>query len=540
VPEGFWAAVLPPCLAGLACSFLIESVLRPRPAAPWRRPAAALAVHAGVWIAAFAIEMALFRRPVFAAVNVLAIQGVLVLVSNAKYQALREPFVHADFSYFTDALRHPRLYLPFFGVRLALLALAGYGLALWAGLAFEPAVAGPLGIPDGDPGLGKTAPLGRSLAAMAILALAGVLVAAAAGRRLSATYIDAAADLQTLGLTAAAWAYAVAERRPIPPALLQAAPFARDAAARPSPSTPAAPAMSARAPGPGRLPDLVVVQSESFFDVRRYCPLVRHDVLARFDTLRERAALAGRLKVAAWGANTVRTEFAFLSGLAESRLGVHRYNPYRRLAGQAIPTLASYLRALGYRTLCVHPYDGAFYRRHRVFPAMGFDEFVDISGFPGAERSGPYVGDHAVAGRIVSELQRPDRRQPLFVYAITMENHGPLHWETVTDQDARQALSAAMPPGCQDLVAYARHLRNADAMFGRLAHALAASPRPAGLCLFGDHVPIMDEVYRHLGHPDGDTDYLVWTKAEPAGTLRQDLHAHELAPAFLRQMGLLA
>ena len=526
------------CLLGLALSFAMETLLRPRPDAPWRRPPAALAVHAGVWFAAFSLELALFRRPVFAAANVLAIQCVLVLVSNAKYRALREPFVYADFSYFTDALRHPRLYLPFFGLRLAVLALAGYGLALWAGLAFEAPVAGAPALAGDSPGSGKP-PLDRFLAAMGASALAGILAAAAAGRRLSASYTNAAADLRRLGLAAAAWAYALAERRPLSPALAQAAPFAADPPAAPS-SPPSGHPRATVPRGPASLPDLVVVQSESFFDIRRYCPLVRADVLARFDTLRARAALAGRLRVAAWGANTVRTEFAFLSGLPESALGVHRYNPYRRLAGPAIPTLASYLRARGYRTVCVHPYDGRFYGRDRVFPAMGFDDFIDISGFPDAERPGPYVGDLAVAERIAAELQRPGRAQPLFIHAITMENHGPLHWECVTEADARQVLSGPMPADCQDLVAYARHLRNADAMFDHLAQTLSALPHSAGLCLFGDHVPIMDKVYRRLGHPDGDTDYLIWTPQSPAAPVRADLAAHALAPAFLRQMGLLA
>lgn len=55
---------------------------------------------------------------------------------------LREPFVYSDFEYFTDALRHPRLYLPFLGWPAALLLACGYGLALWAGLALESSATG--------------------------------------------------------------------------------------------------------------------------------------------------------------------------------------------------------------------------------------------------------------------------------------------------------------------------------------------------------------------------------------------------------------
>src|SRR3546814_13076852 len=103
-------------LGGLALSWGIELLLQPRPVAPWRRPPAALAVHLGTWTLAFALALLLYRRPVFAALNALAIELVIVLVSNAKFKVLREPFIYADFESFTDAIRHPRLYLPLLSI----------------------------------------------------------------------------------------------------------------------------------------------------------------------------------------------------------------------------------------------------------------------------------------------------------------------------------------------------------------------------------------------------------------------------------------
>nr|WP_329305377.1 hypothetical protein [Bordetella pertussis] len=135
--ETFWLALAPAWAGGLVLSWALEALLRPPVQPPWRRPAWMLLLHAGVWTLLFALELALFRRPYFGAINVLAIEAVLVLVSAAKARVLREPFVYSDFEYFTDALRHPRLYLPFLGWPAALLLACGYGLALWAGLALE-------------------------------------------------------------------------------------------------------------------------------------------------------------------------------------------------------------------------------------------------------------------------------------------------------------------------------------------------------------------------------------------------------------------
>jgi len=466
---------------GLVASALMGAVLRPRPVAPWRRPWAANATHAGIWLMAYAAELLLFGRPCFAMFNVLAIEGVIVLVSLAKYDALREPFVFQDFDYFTDAIRHPRLYLPFFPWLYAVAAAVGYGAALWLGLVLEPAVIHAARV--------------RGLAVVLLLALSGWGLARVGGRRLAPTF-EADDDLRRLGLLAALWAYGRAER--VAPGLGTGdAPVRGPFRAVPPARTPAC------------LPDLVTIQSESFFDVRRTYPIVKQEVLQGFDGLRAQAAVYGELDVAARGANTVRTEFAFLTGLAPRDLGVHRFNPYRKLARRGVPTVASYLRKLGYRTVCVHPYHGSFYGRDTVLPALGFDEFIDIQAFGEKQKDGANIGDRALGGYVSALLQRDDPR-PLYIHVITMENHGPLHLESVNAADARQVLNGPMPAGCEDLVAYARHLCNADDMLSALAQTLACNGRPAGLCVFGDHIPIMAKVYRALGQPSGTTDALIW------------------------------
>lgn len=528
--EAFWIPLLPPYLIGLALSWAIEAMLTPRPVAPWRRPAAANAVHVGVWTLAFALELALFRRPYFGVANVLAIQLLIVLVSNAKYRALREPFVYPDFEYFTDAIKHPRLYLPFFGLARALAAGGGYGAALWAGLVLEDSVTAGAGIwlvsfaelPQEhifDP----TAPVVPFFAFTLSLATVGAVLALFAGKR-NLLDFDAVGDLRRQGLASALWMYGRSERQSSAD-LRDNAPFAK---AKPPDAL------------PDTLPDLVVVQSESFFDARRAYPgLLREDILRNFDLLRSEAVAHGQLRVPAWGANTVRTEFAFLSGIGANDLGVHQYNPYRKLVGQGFPTIASYLKSLGYRTVCVHPYHRSFYRRDKVLPLMGFDEFVGIEAFQNAEKDGSYVGDRALGAYVIQMLKHVTDR-PVYLHIITMENHGPLHWDSVTDGDRAGVLSQKIPAECRDLVAYARHLRNADAMLGELRKVLAARERKASVCFFGDHVPIMPEVYRNLGHTDGATNYVLWNSGYRGVTTESNQDVAELGSAYLRIVGLIA
>ena len=131
--EIYWVKLLPALLGGAVVSVLIERLLTPRPML--KRPAATWMLHVGMWLLAFAFELSLFQRPWFAAAFVLAFLLFVVLVSNAKFSSLREPFIFSDFEYFIDALRHPRLYIPFLGWWRAALALAGFIVgSMWGSL----------------------------------------------------------------------------------------------------------------------------------------------------------------------------------------------------------------------------------------------------------------------------------------------------------------------------------------------------------------------------------------------------------------------
>lgn len=487
---------------GVLLSVLLEQGLQPRPrlARPWR----AWALHAGLWLLPFGALVLALGRPWFAAAAVNALILLLVLVSNAKYRVLREPFVFMDYEYFTDALRHPRLYIPFFGWGKALLAAITFALAVWIGLTGETVPAARFRLAGQAGGI-----VGVFLLSCALLALGS-----RPGLRVSLRPDE---DLAALGLLACLWSYGVGHFYP---------PEARSAFSR-----------WKQGAHRGRvLPHLMAVQSESFFDPRPLYGGISLDVLGRYDNIKAQAAAYGSLKVPAWGANTVRTEFAFLTGLDENSLGVHRFNPYQAIkAGWRPGSLATYLRSLGYRTVCVHPYLSDFYGRNRVLPALGFDEFLDIRAFAHAPRFGPYVSDLAVTEIVGTALRQATA--PVFVFVITMENHGPLHLEKVNAADVAALYTRPPPPGCDDLTVYLRHLRNADQMIGRLTEMLAACGRPAGLCWYGDHVPIMPSVYARLGEPDGTTEYLLWAHEGAAVPKKMQVSVHELALLWLRTMG---
>lgn len=483
-------------VVGLALSFAVVALLRPALPAPWRWAWQGVTLHAGLWLIMHALLVLVLGRPWFAMAIGLAFLMLLVQVSNAKFHSLREAFVFQDFEYFTDAIRHPRLYIPFLGWwKFALIAVVVVG-ALGIGLWLEAAPTGRFSL-YGQ--LGEVAVL--------LIAGGGLLFVSQGGP--SPVFMPDE-DMRRLGYLASLWRYGWAERSPmiLPNQLPEAASLSPEC------------------------PDLVVVQSESFFDARRLFPGILPEVLAEFDRLKAEALCQGRLAVPAWGANTVRSEFAFMSGVEAALLGVHRFNPYRRILSGRVFTLVSVLKAAGYRTVCIHPYPASFYGRDVVYSHLGFDEFVDIRSFEGAERFGPYVSDAAVAAK-VGAIMAQQSSQPVFIFVITMENHGPLHLEKTAAEDLSSLYAEYPPPDCDDLTVYLRHLRNADRMMGRLAEMLRGHGRSARLCWYGDHVPIMPDVYRQLGDPPGNTDYFIWSNQSAGEGLNKPLAVHRLATELL-------
>ncbi|QFU01712.1 Sulfatase [Halomonas sp. THAF5a] len=492
-----------PWLCGLGLTLGLEALLRPAVARFWRRPLATHLVHLGTWSLVYALFVLVLQRPWFAMAFIAALLLVVVQSSNTKWQTLREPFIYQDFEYFLDAIRHPRLYVPFFGIGLALGAITAGALAIGGFLLLEPSLL------TGD------RPVHAFIALLVSLPLAALLIMLGL-RRLPSCILVPQQDLHRLGLFSALWAYGRLASQPLAAPTGDAFP-------------PAQPTRRAQQD----LPHVVAVQSESFFDPRDWCPALEHGVLAEYDEMVLEAVAHGPLRVPAWGANTVRTEAAFLTGLDQVALGIHRFNPYHPLTRQGVPSLASRLRGLGYRTVCVHPYPAGFYARDRVMPRLGFDDFIDIRAFDETERCGQYVGDVAVADKVGKLLTDQDNR-PLFVFAITMENHGPLDLDPLDPgpPEAWFTPGVTIPSGeCGELLNYLAHLRNADRMTRRLRQALRDAPREGLLCWYGDHVPIMPRAYHRFGLPDGSTTYTLWSTWQRQGA------ASDHAPLYANQLG---
>jgi hypothetical protein len=291
------------------------------------------------------------------------------------------------------------------------------------------------------------------------------------------------------------------------------------------------------------LPDIVVVQSESLFDPARLRNVLSGRYLDRYHALADRSATAGELGVPTFGGGTIRTEFEVLTGAPLASLGGIQY-PWLELDRDAYPGLTRVLEAHGYRSVAIHPNAAAFWNRARAFPALGFGRFIDAESFPKDRIVGLFTSDAALTDRVLDELA--DDGPPQFVFAISMENHGPFDWRP--GLDAQRLAALPMPErldagGRLWLGNYLYLLDDADRELGRLADALAQRKRRTLLLFYGDHLPDLGPVYAQLGFDDGreanrqPVPWLLLDNTEPRPR-RLDTRAWMLPGVLLHAAGI--
>lgn len=419
------------------------------------------AIHLGL----YCLMLAASLRPLSALVLFLAVLSGFLIADRAKLRVVKETLVFSDIALLGQLAQHPGLYMSHMrGRMLPLLGLALGAAALVLFVVLEQPV-----------------PVRFGLASAAL----GVLLLLAAGwlagplTRSPLLLQEPDFSGRTFGLPAALllqWLGWLRQKR--------------DNEAVPLPDEPELPVADC---------DIVVLQLESFADIPgRGYPAAP---LRNWPRLCGEAVAHGRLAVEITGANTLRTEFSVLTGLTGAALRFDRFNPYLRAGAYAERAWPRRLARLGLRTVLIHPNDARFYGRHRVAPQLGFAHFRALEHFRDAERVGPYISDKALVDGIAHCLEAEPG--PAFVFAISMENHGP--WDA-------PRLGDGMAPAD----AYMTHLRNSDAAVALLVDKLRQRRRRALLVVYGDHLPALDAVGDRI---DGTaTDYLILDTAGGGGT----------------------
>ncbi|MDO4321726.1 MAG: sulfatase-like hydrolase/transferase [Lachnospiraceae bacterium] len=271
-------------------------------------------------------------------------------------------------------------------------------------------------------------------------------------------------------------------------------------------------ANSASSGAAAEYPNIVVIMDEAFSDLSVWGDFeTSEDVIPFFKSLQEEA-VGGEVYVSVKGGNTANTEFEFLTGDTMGFLPVGSV-PYQQYIHGETPSLAWYLKSMGYDTTAIHPYNASGWDRDEVYEDFGFDEFLSVKDFDDPLRMRGYVSDRAAFGRIIEEFEQKDEQQRAFIFEVTMQNHGG-YSKPSPDFDSYLKLTEVSSKTTSVLATekYLTLMNETDRALQDLILYFQEQDEPVIVLMFGDHQPsdyITNVIQRICGVQSQETlDYV--------------------------------
>ena len=283
-------------------------------------------------------------------------------------------------------------------------------------------------------------------------------------------------------------------------------------------------------------PNIIVIMNEAFSDLAVLGDFeTSEDYMPNFRSLMENYT-SGHLLVSVKGGNTANTEYEFLSGDTTAFLPQGSV-VFQQYIHDEIPTIATYLSRLGYETIGMHPYIGSGWERNRVYPLMGFDQFLDQKAFPDADKLRNYISDKGAFDKVIRLFEDKEEGRSQFQFLVTMQNHSGFSPKDTDNGFSEEVILLDAPIQSAPVVATERYLtliKYSDAAFGELIDYFEENvTEPTLIVMFGDHEP-NDYVTDVIDDLVGNDKFVTASDNSVASDITQesldDVHKHYQVP----------
>lgn len=255
-------------------------------------------------------------------------------------------------------------------------------------------------------------------------------------------------------------------------------------------------------------PNIIVIMDEAFSDLSVWGDFETSEEVMPFFKQLQQEAVGGEVYVSVKGGNTANTEFEFLTGNSMAFLPTGSV-PYQQYIKSETPSLASYLKSLGYTTTAIHPYNRSGWDRDTVYGYFGFDQFLDKDSFTDPYRLRGYISDKSAFDKIIEQYEIGKNQGSQFIFEVTMQNHGGYSKET-PDFNIYLTLPE-VESKTTSVVATEKYLtliNQTDRALQELVEYFEQQSEPTIIVMFGDHQPsdyITNTIQRICGVTGDDT-----------------------------------
>lgn len=250
-------------------------------------------------------------------------------------------------------------------------------------------------------------------------------------------------------------------------------------------------------------PNIIAIMNESFADLRvlgEYSTNI--EVLPYLDSL-SKNTIKGTLYSSVYGGNTANSEYEFLTGCSIAYFS-ERVVPYQLFMNEQRPSLISQMKDMGYETVFMHPYRSYSWNRPSVYSALGVDEMIYEEDMDNLEYIRSYASD-ASQYEYVKKYLESDRDKPLFLFDVTVQNHGGYTGEisglpekvTITGHEGQYT----------ETENYLTLVHESDRALGELLSYLENYDEPTIVVFYGDHQPAIETGFIEMAMNKSESDF---------------------------------
>jgi len=293
-------------------------------------------------------------------------------------------------------------------------------------------------------------------------------------------------------------------------------------------------------------PNVIFVLGESFFDVTEL-PGVSYaeDPVADFHRICSEG-VSGKFYTHTLGYGTENIELEIMTGINTRFFSwddmIYGWEQEKLLTYPSLPQLFS---DAGYYTAYLHTFNDGIYNRTALYTALGFQDMYfsgdfaaidpeaaaapDYWGYMYGKIAGEFYSDDYLADVTAELFDQKAGEGPVFLWAVTMENHTPYTADKFSSYDFPFE-SDLGDEAVGVLNAVTQGVADCSEALGKLVDHLAAQDEPVIVVFFGDHRPGTPlesgaTVYSELGMCPEDvadweledyaelysTDYVIWS-----------------------------
>lgn len=296
-------------------------------------------------------------------------------------------------------------------------------------------------------------------------------------------------------------------------------------------------------------PNVIFVLSESFSDITKLPGIsYKEDPVEDFHRA-QASGVSGSFYTRTLGYGTCNIELEILTGINTRFLSADEqlcYMPPETFDDfRPVPEVFA---EEGYYTAFLHTFNDKIYNRTPIYENLGFEDLYFSGDFAEIDDDAKAAGDYwqYMAGKISGEFYSDDymaelliklyekraEESPVFLYAVTMENHTPYGADKYGSYDyGFDADLDKSARGC--LNAYTQGCANSSKALGKLVDYFSGISEPTVIVFFGDHRPGLPlegkaTLYSALGMCSENTgawsaetfaelystDYVIWANDE--------------------------